>query len=79
MEDDVLYGPQPWGLPLTEKLLPQYLERAGYMSHAVGKWHLGFFKGDYTPTRRGFLSHYGNWLGGEDHYRHTSVGVSGWI
>jgi|EP01046_Picozoa_sp_COSAG06_P010509 arylsulfatase A-like enzyme len=25
-----------------------------YATAAFGKWHLGFFKPGYTPTRRGF-------------------------
>ncbi|XP_054267832.1 arylsulfatase B-like isoform X2 [Macrosteles quadrilineatus] len=70
MEHDVIYAPQPWGLPLSERIIPQYLQSLNYKSHAVGKWHLGFFHSNYTPARRGFDSHYGSWLGHQDHYSH---------
>ncbi|XP_046660698.1 arylsulfatase B-like isoform X2 [Homalodisca vitripennis] len=72
MQHDVIYAPEPWGLPLTEKLMPEFLQDLGYTTRAVGKWHLGFFKADYTPSRRGFDSHYGAWLGHQDHYTHMA-------
>ncbi|KAL3244569.1 hypothetical protein MRX96_047174 [Rhipicephalus microplus] len=36
----------------------------------VGKWHLGFHKTEYTPTRRGFLSHVGSWGGACEYTTH---------
>src|SRR5262249_19143369 len=41
------------GLPLTESTLPQYLKQAGYVSGAIGKWHLGYSSSQW-PTARGF-------------------------
>ena len=35
------------------------------------KWHLGMFAKEYTPTYRGFHSHYGYYQGMEDYWEHT--------
>ncbi|CAH1173473.1 unnamed protein product [Phaedon cochleariae] len=72
MQQLVILEPEPWGLPLNETILPQYLKRNGYSTHAVGKWHLGFFKKEYTPTYRGFDTHYGYWQGLQDYYSHMT-------
>lgn len=71
MQHDVILENEPWGLPLEEKLLPEYLREAGYATHAIGKWHLGFFKHEYTPTFRGFDSHFGYWNGLQDYFDHN--------
>ncbi|KAM3860099.1 arylsulfatase G [Diretmus argenteus] len=41
------------GLPLSEITFPQLLQRAGYYTAMIGKWHLGH-NGPYSPTNRGF-------------------------
>ncbi|KAK8775789.1 hypothetical protein V5799_030865 [Amblyomma americanum] len=60
----------PWGLPLSVRILPQYLKELGYETHLVGKWHLGYYMEDFTPTFRGFDSFYGYYNGDEDYYSH---------
>ncbi|UYV75966.1 Arylsulfatase [Cordylochernes scorpioides] len=72
LQHDVIAHGQPWGLPLQISILPQHLKDLGYATHAVGKWHLGFFHPDYTPTKRGFDSHYGYWCGAEDYVTHVA-------
>ena len=54
-------------LNLSYTLLPRYLQRHGYATHAVGKWHLGQNELAALPTARGFDTHYGYWAGAEDY------------
>ena len=70
MQSSVIFGPERWGLGLNETLLPQYLKKQGYKTHAVGKWHLGYYAKEYTPTYRGFDSYYGHYLGWNDYWDH---------
>ncbi|XP_026682470.1 uncharacterized protein LOC103513493 isoform X2 [Diaphorina citri] len=72
MQHNVLYGCERGGLPLSEKILPQYLKELGYRTRIVGKWHLGFYKKEYTPTFRGFESHLGYWTGHQDYFDHSA-------
>jgi arylsulfatase B len=70
MQHQVIYGFEPYGLGLNERLLPEYLKDEGYSTHLVGKWHLGHFRKEYTPTYRGFDTHFGFWSGHQDYYDH---------
>jgi len=47
------------GLSTEELLFPELLQKKGYSTHLVGKWHLGFSLKEYTPLYRGFNTHYG--------------------
>ncbi|XP_059764506.1 arylsulfatase G isoform X2 [Balaenoptera ricei] len=46
------------GLPLNETTLAEVLQRAGYVTGLIGKWHLGHH-GSYHPNFRGFDYYFG--------------------
>eukprot|EP00007_Cunea_sp_BSH-02190019_P007656 CAMPEP_0174237238 /NCGR_PEP_ID=MMETSP0417-20130205/7401_1 /TAXON_ID=242541 /ORGANISM="Mayorella sp, Strain BSH-02190019" /LENGTH=509 /DNA_ID=CAMNT_0015315967 /DNA_START=1 /DNA_END=1527 /DNA_ORIENTATION=+ len=58
-------------MPLDQPTLAELMREAGYRTHHVGKWHLGYASFNYTPTARGFESHVGYYQGMEDYYNRT--------
>lgn len=75
LQHGVIRPAEPYGLPLNLTTLPEMLKKAGYETHIVGKWHLGFYEWPYTPTYRGFDSFYGFYTGSEDHFNHEKYGI----
>ena len=72
---------RPWaqyGLPLSETTLAQALGAAGYHTAIAGKWHLGHFRPEYLPTRRGFQSQYGHYNGALNYFTHQRDGGHDW-
>lgn len=61
------------GLPHSERILPQFLKRAGYATGCFGKWNIGFAKGS-RPTDRGFDEFLGCRSGNIDFYTHVYNG-----
>jgi arylsulfatase A-like enzyme len=68
----------PTGLPLDEKILPQYLKEANYQTALTGKWHLGGRLRAYLPNARGFDHFYGNVTGGVGYWDHVHGGGLDW-
>jgi len=68
-----------YGLATDEWLLPQTLQKAGYETAIVGKWHLGHAKREYWPLQRGFDSQYGPLLGEIDYFTHEAHGTTDWF
>eukprot|EP01052_Picozoa_sp_SAG31_P021693 SAG31_NODE_1690_length_7524_cov_2.991919_3_plen_399_part_00 len=51
--DNVIHDSEPMGVPLDLTLLPQALQKAGFATHLLGKWHIGMFKPALLPINRG--------------------------
>ncbi|XP_045173721.2 arylsulfatase I-like [Mercenaria mercenaria] len=67
LQRGVIWPTQPRSIPLDSKTIADKLSDAGYSTHMVGKWHLGYHKREYLPTRRGFHSFFG-FLNGHGEY-----------
>lgn len=72
----------PWsefGLPASERILPELLAEAGYARRGmVGKWHLGHATRAMLPPQRGFTYFYGHYNGAIDYFTHEREGEIDW-
>lgn len=72
--NNVIMANASYGVPLNYTFFPKILKQySNYDTHAIGKWHMGYYKWDYTPTFRGFNSFYGYYNGDEDYYNHSCM------
>lgn len=72
MQVGVIAASQPYGLPLNHTTMGEHFQRLGYQTHLIGKWHQGFFRSEYLPTRRGFQSYFGYLTGHSDYFNRKS-------
>ena len=68
LQHGVITTCQPNSLPKEIPTLADQLRDAGYATHMVGKWHLGYFEEELVPTQRGFDSFFGFLNGGKLHF-----------
>jgi len=60
-----------WGKgynPLNLPTIGNHLQMAGYKTHIMGKWHIGYHNNASTPTSRGFDTFYGQYINGNHMY-----------
>ncbi|XP_065187384.1 arylsulfatase B-like [Sycon ciliatum] len=69
-DGNVITNGHPYSLPLNHTTLGDKMKEAGYSTHAIGKWDLGYYKWAATPTRRGFDTFYGYYNADEDYFTH---------
>jgi arylsulfatase A-like enzyme len=79
LQTAVIPSVSSYGLDLSEWLMPQCLQEAGYMTAIIGKWHLGHADKAYWPRQRGFDYQYGAMIGELDYFTHDEHGVLDWF
>ncbi len=62
------------GLPLNQITLPELMQKAGYTTGAVGKWHLGAHP-QFHPMKRGFAEYFGVLGGGHIYFPNDKGGA----
>ncbi|CAD5211875.1 unnamed protein product [Bursaphelenchus okinawaensis] len=71
-QNGVFLHMEPAGVPLDFPFLPQNMNKLGYKSYLVGKWHLGYCKKAFLPTNRGFNYFYGYYGPQQGYFNHSA-------
>merc|ERR1719410_2925103 len=58
-------------IPFDTPTMAELMKSAGYDTHGLGKWHLGYAAWNMTPIERGFDSYFGFFQGEQFYYNHT--------
>ena len=61
------------GIPLNMTTLAEKMRLAGYIPHAVGKWHVGMATLRQTPAGRGYESWLGYWSACNDYWSYVEM------
>lgn len=72
---------RPWsdyGIPVSERFMPQAFHDTGYQTAITGKWHLGHAYRRFLPNARGFDLAYGHLNGALDYFTHERDGGLDW-
>ncbi len=71
LEEPLLNPNEDVGLPADVPTLPSILQKAGYSTMLIGKWHLGMLP-KYDPRKSGYEHFYGMRGGAVDYYTHLA-------
>jgi len=72
--DNWIPSASAWAVPSDNQFVGGHLKEAGYSTHAIGKWHVGFSSWKYTPTFKGFDTFTGFYSGVEGYFSHMVAG-----
>ncbi|XP_012939262.1 arylsulfatase B [Aplysia californica] len=73
LQHGLINSGQASALPRDSPTLADKMREAGYATHLVGKWHLGYYKQEFLPFNRGFDTFYGYLTACENYTSHKRV------
>ena len=71
LDGPVIGNGHDYGLPLNHTTIGDAFKAGGYRTHAIGKWDLGMYNWESTPTYRGFDTFLGFYNAAEEYFTHT--------